>query len=292
MVCIHEADPSDDLTEPAVQKKANPSLGHTISAEDLNSDIVSARVSPRELIALKRYRFNIWASRTAPWLDMSAWDACRSEVSDEALEGLPCVGGLDLALKHDMSALALIFIDEDCCHLRTWAWLPEARVKALQGFVSLQEWSDAGWLKITGENVVDFKVIEDDVCELFERFTPRQWAYDVKYAPDLARRIEERTKTEPVEFGQSMVNFAGPTLKLEQMVNAHSIRHNNNGLINWQISNVHVKPDYDQNIRPVRPDRNDHKTIDTVVAAVMALGLVTAADEVNDYYDDHVLEMG
>lgn len=292
LACIYQAQPDEDIRDPEVQKRVNPSLGTILSQEELNDEIKRSEAIPREMMSTKRYRFNIWASRTASWLDMAAWDACRSEISDEALEGMPCVGGLDLALKHDMSALALIFMDHDCYHLRVWAWLPEARVKALQGFVSLQEWSDAGWLKVTGENVVDFKVVEDDVCELFERFTPRQWAYDVKYAPDLARRIEERTKTEPVEFGQSMVNFAGPTLKLEQMVNAHTIRHNNNGLLNWQISNVRVKSDYDQNIRPVRPDRNDHKTIDTVVAAVMALGLVTAEDEVHDYYDDHVLEMG
>lgn len=290
MVFIREAAADADLKDPAVQKHANPSLGITISAEDLNKHIDQAASNPREMTALKRYRFNIWSQGQGQWIDPADWALCELPLD---VEGMSCVGGLDLARKWDLCALPLVFDGADSQHVRVWCWLPEERAKALKQFVDFEKWAEEGWLTLTPGGVADYNQIEDDIVRIFEQYQPDRFAYDEKYAEEITQRIVDRTGVERIAFGQSMTNFAGPSARFEQLVLAQDIKHDGNPLLTWQVGNVTVKEDPDGNIRPVRQKRGDYKTIDSVVAIVMALGLAAIDHEVElDYYDSHPLEMG
>jgi len=199
------------------------------------------------------------------------------------------VAGLDLARKWDLSAFAMLFSDRGIHHLRVHAWLPRPRAVQLQKHVDYESWADAGWVTLTDDVVADYDRVEKDVTKLIERFRISQVAYDEKYATELMKRIALATNVDRTEYGQSMVNFAGPTARLEQAIAGGRIKHDGNGLLSWQMANVTVKEDYDNNIRPVRPKIGDHRTIDSVVATVMALGIADE-QEADSYYEDNELE--
>jgi phage terminase large subunit-like protein len=269
LVCIHEAQPTDDLRDEAVQRKANPSLGVTILKSDLDDDITEAEKSPRTLAVLKRYRFNVWQQSTNPWLDAHVWASAADE--DGELVGLPCWGALDLARKGDMTAFSLLFQRESDLLLKSWFWLPRGTVQKWEHLTSYAAWAADGHLTITDGDAADYARIESEIVDLCRLYSPREITFDDLYAEEITQRISDVTGIERIDFPQTVVAFAGPTAAFERMLTTGELRHDGNAVLTWQAGHVQVKCDVNQNIRPVKPGRDTNKSIDGIVSGVMAL---------------------
>jgi phage terminase large subunit-like protein len=99
-----------------------------------------------------------------------------------------------------------------------------------------------------------------------------QLAFDEKYAEELTQRLESNHGIERWAFPQTIMEFAGPTAEFERLVIAGQLHHNGHPIMTWQIGHTNVKTDANLNKRPVKPQRGDARSIDGVVAAIMALG--------------------
>jgi phage terminase large subunit-like protein len=289
LVCIHEAAQDEDIEDEAVQRRANPSLGHTILRSDLVQDIAEAKKSARTMAVLKRYRFNVWQASTNPWLDPQVWLDAKETVTLDELEGLPCVAAIDLARKWDMTALALLFRRETHRILVPFFWLPEETAVKRSHLASYRDWANAGELKLTEGATADYGPIGDDIIELCRRFKPRAIAFDDQYAEEITQRISAETGIERFAFPQTFLGFAAPSAAFERMLTCRELRHNGNRLLAWQAGHVQVKEDNNQNIRPVKERRASHKSVDGIVAAVMALGMELAEDTTTNTLGIHVL---
>ena len=110
--------------------KANPSLGQTISIEDLRAAFNEARENPAEENVFRQLMMNQWVKQTVRWMPMEKWDACAFPVDPKELEGRMCYGGLDLSSTSDLTAFVLVFppSDEDGIYqVLPFFWLPEER---------------------------------------------------------------------------------------------------------------------------------------------------------------------
>lgn len=274
---ITNAAPTDDLNDPVVWAKANPSMGETIREDDFANELEAASKSSSEWSSFKRYRFNIWATSEDPWLqDYADWQACELEFDESSLEGRECYGGLDLAKSRDLSAFALVFPPDDLdgdWHLLTRFWLPEARAYAKDPMNVYQGWANSGKIKTMPGAVCDYGMIHDDIGVLADMFDIRAFAYDPYNAEQITRGIEEDFGIERVEFRQGMKSYAEPTKEFERLVIAHRMRHNGQPVMDWQMSHVRVVSDVNNNNRPIKPRHGDRRTIDGVVASVMGLGM-------------------
>ena len=65
-----------DWTNPAVWKKANPSLGETIGIDKVEDACESTRQNPGEENAFRQLRLNQWVKQSIRWMPMEKWDAC------------------------------------------------------------------------------------------------------------------------------------------------------------------------------------------------------------------------
>lgn len=212
---------------------------------------------------------------------------CFEPFTEDELVGRPCYGGLDLALVTDCSALALLFpwgrvestdeatgdearVDE-LYRLIVRYWIPEETAKRLRDRVPYDHWASRGWITLTDGNEVDFGRIMDDVGELARKFEIREIRYDRAYATTVMQEIERHHGVPRAEFPQTMMAFTLPSKMFERGIAKRLIRHNGNPVMTWQIGHVKVKSDNNGNIRPVRPHKGDFRTIDGVVASIMAL---------------------
>lgn len=269
---IAEADPADDWTDPAVWRKANPSLGPVFSEEDFAGDVREAMRSPTATATFKRYGLNIWTRGATPALSSVDWQACRREYTAEELTGRECWAGLDLSRTRDMSALVLLFPSEDGTY-RTlpYFWLPENRVNDPASPEHYRVWASQGHLTATPGDVCDYRVILAKLIELGERYAIQELAFDPYNAERLTQDFVEATGVTRVSFPQTMVNYAAPTGEFERLVLSHAIHHNGNPVLGWQAGHVAWRVDLNNNKRPIKPgDRNPYK-IDGIVAAIMAL---------------------
>lgn len=218
---IAAADPNDDPFNPDTWKKANPSLGQTMTLESFAGDALEASKTPSGTARHKRYRLNIWTTGDDAWLPMPAWEAKKVEFDESSLAGRTCFAGLDLSRTQDTTSLQLIFppeVDGGDIHLLSYFWLPEKVAKELVGVVPYTTWAEQGLITLTPGNVVDYSFIERKFGQLSKLFHIARVGYDKTYAEDVTQRLEASYGVEREIFAQSIMNFAAPTAEWERLV--------------------------------------------------------------------------
>jgi len=266
----------DELAEAPEKfgKMANPTWGRIINGEEYLDDFKRSRKSLTDMLDHMMYRLNVWQRSNNPWLRSADWDACKLEYAESDLDGQICWGGLDLSKTKDTTSLTLTFPsedDEDEFFQLPYVWMPEETAQELRDLVPFLEWAKAGFIRLMPGEVIDYTMLREDIVEIAERFKIREIAYDPFYASEITQYLEENHGIGRVEFRQTMGNFAGPTAEYERLVIANKIHHPGNPLMSWQAGHVQVVSDRSGNKRPVKPEHNDPKKIDTIVAGIMSL---------------------
>lgn len=155
---IYGAEETDDWTDPKVWKKANPSLGITVSIDKVQAACDSAKQNPGEENAFRQLRLNQWVKQAVRWMPMDKWDACNFHVNEDDLEGRVCYGGLDLSSTTDITAFVLVFppMDEDDKFaILPYFWIPEdtLELRVRRDHVPYDIWERQGFLQTIGTNV-------------------------------------------------------------------------------------------------------------------------------------------
>ena len=165
---IAAADEGDDWTDPEVWRKANPSFGLSVKADDLARKAEKAIALPGAQNAFRRMHLNEWTEQAERWIDLAAWDACAGPVDLEQLRGRTCFGGLDLSTTTDVTALAWVFPpeqDDGLWHVLSRYFVPEEnlRKRAERDRVPYDLWTRQGFIEATPGNVVDYGAIEQRI---------------------------------------------------------------------------------------------------------------------------------
>jgi len=177
-----------------------------VGADQFAEDCREARESPAKENSFRRYRLNRWTEQEVRWLSMEKWDTCAAGTPD--LDGMVCFGGLDLSSTIDVSALVLVFPDDDLPagqagvhYVLPFLWVPEegARQRERRDRVPYVEWIRDGLIEATPGEVIDYDRIRRRVNELGERYDIRLAILPIRR---LARELSdqrERTNGERAE---------------------------------------------------------------------------------------------
>lgn len=277
---IYEAQPADVEADKIFNRKvwrsSNPSIGSTIDEAEFGRDVDEAVKTPTSRSSFLRYSFNIWATAEHPWLDLGAWIACREEFTPEELLGKRCGAGLDLAKILDTASFVLCFPDEDesgeaVFRLLPRFWLPSETAEKRKDIVSYQTWAQMGLITLTEGDVCDYDAIRLHVGAASRKYRIHELAFDPWNAESLTQDLERQYGIKRHEFRQTINRYAHPTAEFERLIKSRALRNNGHLVLQWQAGHVRVKTDPSGNIRPVKQKHGDHRTIDGVVASIMAL---------------------
>lgn len=271
---IFEADKDDDWQDPAVWYKANPNLGISKRLDYMEAQCEKAKRSPAKLNAFLRFDLNVITSNETRWLNRGDWDACAADYKPEHLAEMECFGGFDLASTIDMTAFVLMAKDDDDIFwLYPWYWVPEGQVEREREERKghYWRWVQDGYLNSTPGNMADYGWIRKDVSTIAGS-VPFHW---IGFDPWNARQFEgqlEEDGFEIVEYRQGYKTLSTPTKYLEGLVTSKRLRHPNHPILNWNIDNVFVQSDENENMRPIKnPKQGTEGKIDGVMATLMAL---------------------
>jgi len=197
--------------------------------------------------------------------------------------------GLDLASKVDIAALEILFPIDDQDYVRFGRYyLPEATVEQTAN-EHYGGWMRDGRLIVTEGEIIDFNRIKDDILELCSQFHVEEVAYDPHQATMLVTEL--MTEGVPVvEMRPTVLNFSEPMKTLDALIRAKQIRHDDDPVMTWMVSNVVAREDAKENVYP-RKERAENK-IDGVVALIMALGRAMNADpgeNIDDFLNDPIM---
>ena len=270
---IYGAADDDDWTDPAVWKKANPSLGVTVGIDKVQAACESAKQNPAEENSFRQLRLNQWVKQTVRWMPMHIWDKCAFPVDPEALKGRICYGGLDLSSTTDITAFVLVFPpteDDDKYSILPYFWIPEdnldARVR--RDHVPYDVWQRQGYIQTTEGNVVHYGFIEAFIERLGTEYNIREIAFDRWGAIQMVQNLEGMGFT-VVAFGQGFKDMSPPSKELMKLVLEERIAHGGNPVLRWMMDNISVRTDPAGNVKPDKEKSTER--IDGAVAAIMAL---------------------
>lgn len=282
-------------------QEANPSLKEGIgSVEKLQAKCDEAKRSPRKKREFIRYINNRWNYGTDDaWLDYDAWMECGKQPL-VTTDGCEVYGGLDLSTSKDLTSLCLASQCDDIIDLRWWHWCPEDKVKDFEELwrVPLRDWVDKGYVTPTPGNVVDYAYIRWLISgggEMFvpvedrkvghvplsEQFDIRMIGFDRWNHLKLVSELQDQDGIEMGEIGQGYRDMAMPSQQFERYVSGCEFRTGNNPVANWMASHCAKDEDAAGNKKPTKK-KSRHK-IDGIVAAIMAVGLLTKAQEASAY---------
>jgi phage terminase large subunit-like protein len=273
---IYEIKEGEDWQDEEVWAKCNPNLGVSVSIEYLRTQAKKALEIPAYENTFRRLHLNQWTEQESRWLPMHKWREC---AETRPIEGRVCFAGLDMSSTTDLSSLVLVFPDDDGGYTsKAYAWIPEenARQREKKDRVPYLQWAREGFIELTPGNVIDYDFVRRRINEIGKIYNIRQIAADRWNSTQLLTQLEG-DGFEMLAFGQGFASMSAPSKKLEELILSKELRHGDNPVLNWAASNVNIKQDAAENIKPVKVA--GAKRIDPIVALIMALGVAIQAPE-------------
>jgi phage terminase large subunit-like protein len=272
---LYGAEPDEPWDDPAVWRKANPSLGHTVSEEYLAGECARAKAVPAYESAFRRLHLCQWVNQETRYLPMEAWADCAGGVTfadlEAELDGEVCYGGLDLSATTDMTALVLVFPRGDGRYdVVPRFWLPGDDIKrrSERDRVPYDVWARQGLLTLTPGNVVDYAHVRAEVNALARRYVIGGISYDRWAATQLVQELVA-DGIDMAPMSQGMASMAAPTSALLQLTLGRKLRHANHPILRWQADNLVVISDAAGNVRPAK--HKARQRIDGIVALIMGI---------------------
>lgn len=289
---VFTVDEDDDWTTEVALLKANPNFGISVDGEFLKLQQRDAQSDPRKQNIFKTKHLNIWVAAASPWLNLfNLQKAGDSSLTLESKDWDGCVIGLDLASKQDIASLvALCWIgDGEERHYTAISrnYVPDAALEKPEN-AHYQAWVNSGHLIATPGNMISLGQIEEDVVEISHQVNVTEVAKDPWGGHQLGANLQEEGIT-VVDIPQQVRYLSEAMKEIAALVDSGRFHHDGNPCYVWQLSNVEVKEDRNENIFP-RKARASNK-IDAAIGTIVAMNRALAAEPEGGAVigDDYVL---
>jgi phage terminase large subunit-like protein len=264
---IFTIDEDDEWDTEEAARKANPNYGISVSSSFLTAQLSKARRSSSVQASYKTKHLNVWIGAKSAWMNMLAFQKCKSAVRLDEFKGESCWIGLDLATKTDLAAWVAIFEQENNLHCFPRFYLPETAVYDGRNN-RYRAWVEGGHITVTDGDVTDFDLIESDLIDFANEFRIERLNYDPWQASQMAHHLDS-AGLETVECRNTVQQMSEPMKELEALILQDRFRFDGNPVYTWNMGNVVAKLDAKDNIYPNK-EASENK-IDGIVATIMAL---------------------
>ena len=274
---IAELDPGDDIEDPSLWIKANPSLGVLQSLDEMAKEWQRVRLVPqnRADFICKQLCITVDSSEAA-YLPVEILDRNRDTIDMETLNGRPCYGGYDLSSREDFTSAVLLFpLEDGRWFILHHSWTTRRKLELDNEKIDYHHFAMLGLLTICDGDYVP----QDEVFKWFKMLgSPDGGIYEVLsigYDPANAvwcnRALEqEGFATEVVRQGPLTLN--DPMKSFREAMMDGRIVTNGDPMLRWYMHNVRLRNNYQdqekENWMPTK--RNRYRKIDGFAALIDA----------------------
>jgi len=231
---------------------------------------------------------NVWVNADSAWLDMIAWDKCKSEQDISLFSEWDAYLAVDLASKNDIACIAIILKRENHYRLFVDSFINEEAAD-FNTNSQYYGWVQDGHLIETSGNITDYAVIEEHIRQYAECLNVQEIIFDPWQSSYISQRLMA-DGLNVIDYRQTVQNMSEPMKELGALIQSGKISHHNNPCTTWQFSNVVAHVDAKENIFP-RKEQPQNK-IDAAVAAIMALGRASIEENNTVESADDILTFG
>jgi phage terminase large subunit-like protein len=287
--------------------KANPNLGVTLTWDYLREQVAEAIGMPDQQALVQRLNFGMWVEQKAVWIPAPMWEACKTDLTEEALRGRECILGIDLSSKIDLTCVTALFpsiVDEPALHVDlsdreedeadeedqddeglgvlslnirvdqlSYFWLPKdtLRERVEKDRVPYDVWHKDGDLNVIPGAIIDYDVILRFIIkDLRKKFSIQAIAYDPSNATHMSTRLRKVFGDERViEIPQGFRHMSEPCKVFEALIRANRWGHDGNKVMTWNMANLAKEENSWKDWRPIK--MSAIQRIDGPVASIIGL---------------------
>lgn len=245
---IYELDKETEWTNEECWYKANPALGTIKSIKSLREKVERAKANPIELVNLLCKDFNIRQNSINAWLTFE--DLNNEEVYNE-WKDCYCIGGCDLSSTTDLTCATLLGITKGKIRVKQMYWIPTNSLerKVIEDKIPYDKWLKSGLIRLSGDSKIDYHDVTKWFVEEVQNndLRPLWVGYDSWNAQFWCDDMKENG-FDMVEVRQGFKTESAPLKQMKADLMDKKINYNNNPITKWNLSNVVVKVDDNENI--------------------------------------------
>lgn len=257
-------------------------LGTIKNLKDLRDKVNRARNNPTELTNLLCKDFNIRQSDQDKWL---TFDIINNEehIPEEMIFDTYAVGGVDLSSTTDLTCATILIVRNQKKYVLQQYFIASERLdfKIKDDKIPYDKWEQRGLITVCEGAKVDYSKVTEWFLEIKERYQINTlW---IGYDPWNSNYwIDEMKKSgfEMLEIRQGAKTMSNPMKQLEADLIEKKVNYNNNPILKWCLCNTAVKRDDNDNIRPVKGQKQRAR-IDGAVSLIIAYCVLF--NKMNDY---------
>lgn len=279
---IYELDNPNEWQDERKWYKANPGLGTIKNVKDLRDKVNRAKNNPSELVNLLCKDFNIRQNEQDKWI---TFDIANNEetYNIEDLFDNYAVGGVDLSSTTDLTCATLLIVKGGKKYVIQQYFIASDRLefKIKDDKIPYDKWEQRGLVTVCEGAKVDYSKVTEWFLKMKEEYeiVPILVGYDPwnsNYWVD--EMITNKFKM--LEVRQGAKTMSNPMKQLEADLIEKNVNYNNNPILKWCLCNTAVKRDENENIRPVKGQKQRAR-IDGTVSLIIAYCVLF--EKMNDY---------
>ena len=279
---IYELNNPNDWQNELAWYQANPGLGTIKNIKDLRDKVNRAKNNPSELTNLLCKDFNIRQNDQDKWI---TFDIANNEETYkiEELFDTYAIGGVDLSSTTDLTCATLLIVKHNKKYVIQQYFIPSERLefKIKDDKIPYDKWEKRGLVTICEGAKVNYTDVTQWVLRMNEEYKiSAMW---IGYDPWNTQYWVEEMKNygfEMFEVRQGAKTMSNPMKQLEADLIEKKVNYNNNPILKWCLCNTAVKRDENDNIRPVKGQKQRQR-IDGTVSLIIAYCVLY--EKMNDY---------
>lgn len=245
---IYELDEEKEWLEEECWIKANPALGTIKSIKDIREKVERAKANPIELVNLLCKDFNVRQNSVNAWL---TFEDLNNEELYSDWKDTYCIGGCDLSSTTDLTCATLLGVKNKKIRIKQMYWIPTNLLekKVIDDKIPYDKWLKNGWLRLSGDSKIDYHDVTKWFLEQVQEFDLRPlWiGYDSWNAQFWCDEMKQYG-FQMTEVRQGYKTESAPLKQMKADLMDKKINYNNNPILKWNLSNVVVKMDDNENI--------------------------------------------
>ena len=245
---IYELDDEKEWTNEASWYKSNPALGTIKGLKDLRDKVERAKANPIELVNLLCKDFNIRQNSINAWL---TFEELNNEEKYSEWKDCYCIGGVDLSSTTDLTCATILGVVKGKIRVKQMYWIPTnfLEKKITEDKIPYDKWIKLGLMRLSGDSKIDYHDVTKWYLEQVQEHDLRPlWiGYDSWNAQFWCDDMKEQG-FDMVEVRQGYKTESAPLKQMKADLIDKKINYNNNPILKWNLSNVVVKMDDNENI--------------------------------------------
>ena len=245
---IYELDDEKEWTNEESWYKSNPALGVIKSIKDIRDKVERAKNNPIELVNLLCKDFNIRQNSVNAWL---SFEELNNEEKYAEWKDCYCIGGVDLSSTTDLTCATLLGVVKGKIRVKQMYWIPTnfLEKKITEDKIPYDKWIKLGLMRLSGDSKIDYKDVTKWYLEQVQEndLRPLWVGYDSWNAQFWCDDMKEQG-FDMVEVRQGYKTESAPLKQMKADLIDKKINYDNNPILKWNLSNIVVKVDENENI--------------------------------------------